>query len=78
MTEDPSHPKIVWPSPSNCPECRGGSVDYSDTPVSAATPVPIGGHLWNVEATAAYIIRVYREENIVPNNESVVDGVRGI
>ncbi|XP_059080391.1 sulfhydryl oxidase 2-like isoform X2 [Tigriopus californicus] len=60
LTEDPAHPKIEWPSPALCPDCRA-------PPVSPSNEVGQGGTLWNLDKTADYLIKVYREENIIPN-----------
>eukprot|EP00095_Tigriopus_kingsejongensis_P002549 maker-scaffold309_size213625-snap-gene-0.17 protein:Tk02549 transcript:maker-scaffold309_size213625-snap-gene-0.17-mRNA-1 annotation:"sulfhydryl oxidase 2" len=61
LTEDPVHPKIIWPSPALCPECR--------VPERGSAPpgwlLTIDGTLWNLAKTAEYLVQVYRAENIV-------------
>ena len=54
-------------------------MDYPDATGPSGSPnaVPIGGELWNVEATAAYLIRIYRAENVVENDMTVRDVQRG-
>lgn len=72
-SEDPEHPKIVWPSQENCPNCRAQTTWFStpDFPVVQAQ-----GENWNVKATTDYLIKVYRSENIVQNsNDTKVNKV---
>lgn len=59
-TEDPSHPKIQWPSPSNCPACR----EFRDrwTPLTR-----INGELWSQADVIEYLKSVYSEENLINN-----------
>ena len=65
-TEDPTHPKIEWPSEGNCPTCR-----YSnDTLVDL---VEINGESWNKQEVINYIRKVYMEENIIKNVKSDID-----
>merc|ERR1712080_557990 len=59
-TEDPAHPKIQWPSPSNCPACR----QFRDrwTPLTR-----INGEMWSQGDVIDYIKSVYSEDNLIDN-----------
>ena len=70
LTEDPEHPKITWPSAENCPLCRA-------QPYGQVEAIPVQGELWNVRETAAYLIKVYRKENVVPNNVRITSELKG-
>ena len=76
LTEDPDHPKIIWPSVENCPECRSQQQQFRSSP-SEDPGIPVLGEVWDVSKTAAYLTKVYRKENVVPNNVKMTDRVRG-
>ena len=57
-TEDPRHPKIQFPSPKVCTECRltaGGKFNPVVT--------------WNDRQTLAYLLAFYRKENLIQDSE---------
>jgi len=58
-TEDPTRPKIQWPSKQHCPACRG-STRWS-------TSIRVNGELWNQAEVLAYTKNIYAAENIVTN-----------
>ena len=65
LTEDPEHPKILWPSDINCPECRPHPWNVMSNQRSMM--VTIEGKLWNKAAIANYLVNVYSNDNIIKN-----------
>ena len=65
LTEDPEHPKILWPSDTNCPECRPHPWNVMSSQRNMM--VTIEGKLWNKAATANYLLNVYSNNNIINN-----------
>ena len=65
ITEDPEHPKIVWPSDATCPLCR----PHPWNPIVNQRNVMINveGQIWNIAAVADYLISVYSNEHIIKN-----------
>merc|ERR1711892_48614 len=63
QTEDPTRPKIQWPSPQNCPACRDNGNRWKRA-------VKINGELWNKEEVLNYIKAAYKEENLKPNTKN--------
>ena len=61
-TEDPQHPKIVWPSPADCPNCRTDS--FNLTPEIAF----VEGQMWNLTAVVQHNIKVYGAGNLLEQN----------
>jgi len=59
-TEDPTRPKIQWPSKENCPECRGSGKRW--VPL-----IKVNGELWNQADVLGYVKNIYSAENIVQN-----------
>lgn len=53
QSEDPLHPKIVFPSSRACPKCRKGSDKKGDNPV------------WDDTEVLEFIIKMYSKEKIV-------------
>jgi len=70
-TEDPAHPKIQWPSDSQCPTCRRSRDRW--TPLTM-----INGQLWNQAEVLKYMKTVFQEESLIDNlpkeEESSQDG----
>jgi len=59
-TEDPAHPKVQWPSTSQCPQCRRSRDRW--TPLTL-----INGHLWNQVEVVKYMKTVFLEEHLINN-----------
>ena len=57
QTEDPTSPKIQWPSAQNCPACRNTGNRW--TPV-----LTVNGELWNQVEVLRYIKSIYKAENL--------------
>ena len=74
ITEDPEHPKIVWPSDTTCPLCR----PHPWNPIVNQRNVMINveGQIWNIAAVADYLISVYSNEHIIKNMQQK-NAVRG-
>ena len=70
LTEDPQHPKSSWPSVSKCPECRPNP--WTVLLNQRNMMITIEGQMWNIEATANYMMKVYGNDNIV---RSSIDGL---
>ena len=66
LTEDPQHPKSLWPSVSRCPECRPNP--WTVLSNQRNMMITFEGQLWNIEATANYLMKVYGNDNIVRNS----------
>lgn len=64
QTEDPTRPKIQWPSAANCPNCRSSGNRW--TPL-----MKVNEELWNQGEVLSYLKNVYNEENIVQNVKNV-------
>merc|ERR1712106_69280 len=60
QTEDPTRPKIQWPSAENCPACRTNGNRW--TPM-----LKVNGELWNQGEVLSYIKNVYDLENLTQN-----------
>ena len=61
-TEDPAHPKIVWPSDSDCPDCRSDRQElYGFDPQIAF----VEGQLWNLTVLVDHHIKVYGGDQLV-------------
>lgn len=61
VTEDPQHPKIVWPSEADCPNCR------IDLPFSLSADPQIAfvdGQWWNLTALVGHNVHVYGTERL--------------
>ena len=79
ITEDPSHPKSLWPSDISCPECRPHPWNIVSSQLNMMQTVD--GVLWNLEATSNYLMNLYANDKIVGNtmtrqNEQNVDIVQ--
>ena len=61
-SEDPQHPKIVWPAAADCPNCRTDRRDLLSLDPQIAF---VEGQLWNLTALVAHNIKVYGVENLV-------------
>ena len=63
-TEDPSHPKVVWPAPSECPTCRSQRTSRSSNfdPQIAF----VQGTLWNLTNLVEHNIKVYAGQHLRP------------
>ena len=63
-TEDPSHPKVVWPAPSECPTCRSQRTSSSSNfdPQIAF----VQGTLWNLTNLVEHNIKVYAGQHLRP------------
>jgi len=59
-TEDPAHPKIQWPSISQCPKCRRSRDRW--TPLTL-----INGQLWNQAEVVKYMKTIFMEEHLINN-----------
>ena len=59
-TEDPTRPKIQWPSRQHCPACRGSNN-------RSRTMSKLNGELWNQAEVLAYTKNIYSAENLVQN-----------
>jgi len=59
-TEDPAHPKVQWPSTSQCPQCRRSRDRW--TPLTL-----INGVLWNQVEVVKYMKTIFLEENLINN-----------
>jgi len=75
-TEDPAHPKVQWPSTSQCPQCRKSRDRW--TPLTL-----INGVLWNQVEVVQYMKTIFLEENLINNlpeksRESEEVGVREV
>lgn len=73
-TEDPEHPKIIWPSVENCPNCRGDEFTFEPFQTYSTA---VQGQMWYVDRVADYLVKVYGKANVVPNNVTMTDRVRG-
>ena len=67
MTEDPSHPKSLWPSDISCPECRPHPWNIISSQRNMMQT--IDGVLWNNEATSNYLMNLYANDKIVGNTK---------
>jgi len=68
VTEDPAHPKDLWPSRRDCPECR--PLDPWNVPAYRQHHLKsFQQQIWNMDETSKYLKRVYGEE-VVPNGAS--------
>jgi len=65
ITEDPSHPKSLWPSDISCPECRPHPWNIVSSQLNMMQTVD--GVLWNYEATSNYLMNLYANDKIVGN-----------
>ena len=63
ITEDPSHPKSLWPSDISCPECRPHPWNIVSSQLNMMQTVD--GVLWNLEATSNYLMNLYANDKIV-------------
>ena len=72
-TEDPTRPKIQWPSKQNCPGCR-------ESNSGGRAIMKVNGELWNQAEVLAYTTKIYSPENIVQNvaNTSSEDQIQQI
>ena len=70
-TEDPTHPKIVWPSELNCPKCRSDRPDLSYSNPQIAF---VHGQLWNLTALVAHHHRVYGADQLIAVDPSHFQG----
>ena len=59
-TEDPRHPKIIWPSATDCPNCRTDRMDLFNLDPQIAF---VEGQLWN-------LTRLVKAESDVKFHES--------
>ena len=65
-TEDPEHPKIIWPSSGDCPKCRSDRRDlYTLDPQIAF----VENQLWNLTALVNHHVKVYGREQLVQTND---------
>ena len=60
-TEDPQHPKIIWPSATDCPNCRTDRMDLFNLDPQIAF---VEGQLWNLTRLVEYSIKVYGTEQL--------------
>ena len=63
LTEDPNHPKSIWPSDILCPECRPHPWNVLSSQRNMMKT--IDGILWNYEATSNYLMKLYANDKIV-------------
>ena len=70
-TEDPSHPKIVWPTPSDCPECRSDRTDLLNFDLQIAF---VQGTLWNLTNLVEHNIKVYAGQHLRPIDLTAFNG----
>ena len=70
-TEDPSHPKIVWPTPSDCPECRSDRTDLLNFDPQIAF---VQGTLWNLTNLVEHNIKVYAGQHLRPIDLTAFNG----
>merc|ERR1719362_2852899 len=75
-TEDPQHPKIIWPSTTDCPDCRTDRMDLFNLDPQIAF---VEGQLWNLTRLVEYSIKVYGTEQlavrplVVPNSDATAN-----
>ena len=62
-TEDPTRPKIQWPSQENCPMCRADEN-------SGTNLLNLDGEFWDQKQVLSYIKKVYKKTNLINNLES--------
>ena len=62
-TEDPSHPKMVWPAPSECRQCRSERTDLLILDPQIAF---VQGTLWNLTNLVEHNIKVYAGQHLRP------------
>ena len=60
-TEDPQHPKIIWPSTTDCPDCRTDRMDLFNLDPQIAF---VEGQLWNLTRLVEYSIKVYGTDQL--------------
>ena len=61
-TEDPQHPKIIWPSATDCPNCRTDRMDLFNLDPQIAF---VEGQLWNLTMLVQHNIKVYGTDQLV-------------
>merc|ERR1719225_212406 len=61
-TEDPQHPKIIWPSTTDCPNCRTDRMDLFNLDPQIAF---VEGQLWNITSLVEHSIKVYGADLLV-------------
>ena len=65
-TEDPWHPKIVWPASIDCPNCR---IDWRQRRSDLFNLDPqialVEGHFWNLTELVDHHIMVYGADELV-------------
>jgi hypothetical protein len=84
-TEDPAHPKKVWPTTENCPLCRVAAAEAREKReamedvevVIDGSTFEASGVVWNVEAVAEYLEKVYGAGNVVDNPKRTKNYVKG-
>jgi len=84
-TEDPTAPKVLWPTKENCPDCRVPEEEYGVVFFAEANDdddpripglvsdwIEASGVYWKESAVADYLKKVYATENIVKNPRRAV------
>ena len=72
-TEDPTRPKIQWPSGQNCPNCR-----IKDNSIDQVPGMQVNGEIWDQIQLIEYIRSVYKADSIINDVVAEEDVIRSI